>query len=180
MENVPLTTLILTNGKPAVELSFKLEHGDYILSGHLDQVAEMNGQLWLLDHKTTKNSLGDYYFAQYNPNNQIYLYAAACHIILAKPLAGVLINAVQIAKGFIRTVRWPVHITPTQREDWLKEVTWWLDLAADCARKENWPRNDKSCFLCQFKRVCGKDPSVRDQFLSLDFEQNPWNPAANR
>ena len=74
----PAKTYIKTDGKAAVELSFRFEldwgpgqkldgpHEDgsfgpvqpYLLCGHLDSVKELNGSLFVMDHKTAMTTLG--------------------------------------------------------------------------------------------------------------------------
>ena len=97
----PAETLILDNGKPAVELSFKFEldwgprhpntfpaefeedgkcikHSQpYLLCGHLDRVVNFAGDLFVLDHKTTTTTPTQYFFAGFNPSNQMTLYTLA-------------------------------------------------------------------------------------------------------
>ena len=65
----PAEVIILANGKPAVELSFRF-HTDFsvadepvILCGHLDRVVSLNGTVWVNDYKTTKRGLYDDYFS---------------------------------------------------------------------------------------------------------------------
>ena len=65
----------MVGGKtPAVELSFKLHTGiysptgeEFILCGHLDAVVEANGQLWILDHKTTTR-ISEQFFDGFTPH----------------------------------------------------------------------------------------------------------------
>lgn len=187
-EHDMLETVILANGKPAVELSFKMElqqsapHGEpYILSGHLDKLAKIPGDgIYVVDHKTTKNTIGDYFFEQFSPNNQISLYANAGRVVYAQPIRGVIINGIQIAKGFTRSVRSPVHRTKAQLDDWLSDLSYYLNMAERFVDWDHFPMNDKSCFLCHFKSICSKDRSVQPAFLSAEFEKSFWNPAKSR
>src|SRR5258708_4990522 len=96
-------TVILANGKPAVELSFRLEldygpkqqprsdgpsmipggisytvqQQPYILSGHLDRVVSFQDGIYVMDRKTSSTTIGSYYFYGNNPNNQMSLYTFA-------------------------------------------------------------------------------------------------------
>ena len=75
-EDDAATTVLLDNGKPAVELSFRFEipvevgaqHA--MLCGHLDRLVTFNSQIWAMDHKTTKYSLSTDWFSLFNPDNQ--------------------------------------------------------------------------------------------------------------
>ena len=82
----PAETYIKSDGKPAVELSFRFEldwgpnaveaqseepHADgtfhnqpYLLCGHMDRVVSFNDQLFVMDHKTTTTTPSQYYFDQ--------------------------------------------------------------------------------------------------------------------
>tara|TARA_R110002153_G_scaffold274298_2_gene448209 strand:- start:29028 stop:30062 length:1035 start_codon:yes stop_codon:yes gene_type:complete len=187
-EHDMLKTVILSNGKPAVELSFRMElsklapHGEpYVLSGHLDKLAEIPGDgIWVVDHKTTKNTIGEQFFTQFSPNNQISLYANAGRVVYSQPIRGVIINGIQIAKGFVRSMRSPVHRTKSQLDDWMLELNHYISLAEQYTNWNYFPMNDKSCFLCHFKSICSKDKTVRATFLAADFTQHHWNPAQSR
>ena len=156
----------------------------YLLCGHLDRVVTFNDQLLVMDRKTTTTTLGGYYFAQYEPHNQMTLYTLAGRIILDAPIRGVIIDAAQIllekpnafARGF--TFR-----TDDQLTEWLDDLRTWLTLAESYAIAGNWPMNDTACDKfggCCFRGICTKSPSVRERFLKTDFIQlEPearWNP----
>jgi hypothetical protein len=202
----PAETYIKSDGKPAVELSFRheLDWGPeldrqafedagaqpqpYLLCGHLDRVANFNGSLFVLDRKTTTTTLSAYYFAQYDPNNQMTLYTIAGKIMLATPISGVIIDAAQIkleepntfARGF-------TYRTEDQLQEWLHDLHTTLNLAEIYATNAYWPMNDTSCDKfggCRFRSICSKSPSVRERFLKADFIQLPedkrWNPLRSR
>ena len=204
----PATTYIKHDGTPAVELSFRFEldfgpswrgHDDipddgsvapqpYLLCGHLDRVVNFNGSLFVMDRKTTTTTLGAYYFAQYEPNNQMSLYTLAGKIILDAPIRGVIIDAAQIkleepntfARGF-------THRTEAQLQEWQADLQTHLALAETYALNNHWPMNDTSCDKfggCRFRGICSKDPHVREAFLKTDFDKleraDRWNPLRSR
>jgi len=184
-------TVILANGKPAVELSFKLEldytpaHSPqpYLLSGHLDRVVTFAGSHYVMDRKTASSTIGSYYFDGYSPDNQMSLYTFAAQVIYSAPVKGVIIDAAQIAVGFSRFERGFTHRTPDQIEEWLHETKAWLRLAEGFAVAGHWPMNDKSCHQyggCTFRKVCAKSPQVRQTFLDSDYAIQPWNPLVPR
>jgi hypothetical protein len=169
----PAETVVLANGKPAVELSFKMEldwgpaqsvmvdgpvsasyPGEvintkaiqpYILCGHLDRVVNFAGGTYVMDRKTTGSALGSNYFDQYDPDNQMSLYSMAAQVIYQTPVKGVIIDAAQIMVGFTRFGRGFTYRTPTQTDEWLSDVERWLRLAEQYATEGYWPMNDKSC-----------------------------------
>lgn len=198
----PAETYIKSDGKPAVELSFRFELdwgpgnlGDtdsvthpYLLCGHMDRVVTFNDQLFVMDHKTTVTTPSQYYFNQYEPHNQMTLYTIAGQVVLNAPVKGVIVRAAQIlldkenrfVSGF--TLR-----TPDQLEEWMNDLRLHLERAEDYATRGYWPMNDTACDKfggCKFRGVCSKSPSVREIYLNSDFEQLPleerWNPLRSR
>lgn len=196
-------TVQLANGKPAVELSFRMELDwgpnsqitddmiedrgpapqPYVLSGHLDRVVEFQGAYYVMDRKTSSTTIGSYYFDQYNPDNQMSLYSMAARVIYNTPVRGVIIDAAQIAVGFSRFSRGFTFRTEAQIEEWLGETRAWLSLAEGYAVANHWPMNDKACHHyggCVFRKVCSKSPEVRQKFLETDFVKRQWNPLESR
>lgn len=182
----PFTTLILANGKPATELSFTFAafdlHGETIsLSGHLDEVVqEPDGSLWVRDDKTTKNSLDASYFSRYTPDNQMSLYSYAGRIILPTPIRGVLVKGAQMAVGFVRFRTAQIPRPPSVLAEWFEDTKYWIGQAREFALKGYYPQNDKSCFLCSFKKICAVSPSHRTAHLEADFVHRVWNPVEAR
>jgi hypothetical protein len=183
-------TVILANGKPAVELSFKMEldwgpssSQPYLLCGHLDRVVTFTGGTYVMDRKTTASTIGSSYFDQYDPDNQMSLYSLAAKVIYKTPVQGVIIDGVQVASGFSRFSRGFTYRTEAQLQEWLLDTRHWLALAEHYAARGHWPMNDKSCHHfggCVFRKVCSKSPEFRDRFLESDFHRVPWNPLVPR
>jgi hypothetical protein len=190
-------TYILESGKAAVELSFRFELDfapmtdpaqPYVLSGHLDRVVRFNDHLFVMDHKTTLTTPGDYYFDQYEPNNQMTLYTIAGGVILHTPIKGVMIRAGQILlEKPHRFVTGFTYRTPDQIQEWLDDLKVHLANAEVYATEDYWPMNDTACGNyggCKFRKVCSKDPGVREAFLRADFNQlgenEKWNPLRSR
>ena len=198
-----LKTYILSNGKPAVELSFRfeLEFGPkqaidmglsqpYILCGHLDRVVQdPSGDLFVEDHKTTNSTPGSYYFNQFEPNNQMSLYSFGGKVVLDTPVRGVAINAVQLllTPPYNSFTRGFAFRTQDQLEEWVFDLAQLLRVVEWHAANDIWPQNDTSCNKfsgCEFRNVCAKSPSVRHIYLNSDFIQlapeDRWNPLKSR
>ena len=185
-------TVILANGKPAVELSFRLEmdwgpqcgNGQpYVISGHLDRVVKFTGGFYVMDRKTSGSMIGSNFFDGFAPDNQMSLYTFASKVIYQTPVKGVIIDAVQIAVGFSRYSRGFTFRTEAQTEEWLEETKVWFALAEQYATAGYWPMNDKACGNyggCVFRKVCSKSPEVRQRFLESDFHKVEWNPLRSR
>lgn len=193
----PAQTLILPDGRPAVELSFRFEldwgpgndpdDQPYILSGHLDRVVNYLDHLYVMDRKTTTITPGAYYFNQFEPNNQMSLYTLASKIILDSPVKGVIIDAAQILVDSSRFVRGITYRTPDQLEEWTNDLHYWLALAQHYATQDYWPMNDLACDKyggCRFREICSKSPKIREKFLEAEFTRLPieerWNPLKPR
>lgn len=206
-QNDPAETVVAEDGTPLVErsFSFELDWGPhfytglddheghpimqeeckYVLCGHLDRVVSFIGQTFVSDNKTTKTTVSDYYFDQYEPNNQMSLYTLAGKIVFEAPISGVMIDAAQIAVGFTRFARGITYRTQAQLDEWMRDLRYWLRQAEGYATDGYWPMNDTACFNCEFNRhgakICAKDPSVRQSFLESHFTQEePWNPLLKR
>lgn len=186
----PAKTVRLANGKPAVELSFRLNldwgpaaDQPYIICGHMDRLVEYSGGIYASDRKTTATTISSSYFDQYDPDNQMSLYTFAAKIIYRTPIKGVIIDAAQVAVGFTRFSRGFTYRTESQIEEWLKDCRYWFEQQAHFAEAGYWPMNDKSCHKyggCVFRKVCSKSPEVRQVFLDSDYERMVWNPLEPR
>lgn len=189
----PAETVILNDGKPAVELSFQFDldwgPGDtiatganqpYVLCGHLDRVVNFQDSLFVMDRKTTTTTPSAYYFNSFEPNNQMSLYTLASKVILDSPIKGVIIDAAQILSDSSRFVRGFTYRTPDQLEEFIKDLEYWFNLAESYAEANYWPMNDTACDKfggCRFRDICSKSPSVRENFLRSSFVKGEkWNP----
>lgn len=176
-----MQTVPLANGKAAVELTFKFEIFDGIfLAGHLDRVVSFDHKHWVSDHKTTTSGLDGRYFTRYSPDNQMSMYSLASQMVFGMPVAGVIIDACELAVGFNRYARGIASRTKGQLNEWLDDTMYWIDTARRYAEDQHWPANDKACFMCAFRDVCSKDPAVREAFLNADFIRRTWDPSKPR
>ncbi len=192
----PAKTLILANGAPAVELSFRFESGltapdgtPYMLSGHMDRMVEYAGDNFVMDRKTTGTSPGAYYFSNFNPDNQMTLYTIAGKVVYDIPVSGVIIDAAQIAVGFTSFARGMTMRTASQLDEWMDGLQQHLAIAEGMALsplsavERGWPMNEKSCGAyggCVFRKVCSVDRAVRKNYLMTNFEVRRWNPLETR
>lgn len=198
--NDPCETVILENGRPAVELSFRFEldfgpstayakadeeghHTDfnvtqpYILCGHLDRVVNFADSVFVLDHKTTVTTPTDYYFAGFSPNTQMTQYTFAGKVVLDSPVAGVIVEAAQVLVDKpMRFERRPTYRSDAVIDEWLDDLEYHLANAESFATAGYWPMNDTACGNyggCRFREVCSRPASVRHAYLKADFIQLP-------
>lgn len=200
-EHDPLTTVILQNGKPAVEVSFRFglgfgptgslpydaetdkggEDEEFLLCGHLDRIVGFNGGLWGSDLKTTEHSIDNRYFAQFSPDNQMSVYSIAGRVVLQEKLRGMIIDACQVlVTQPPRFARALVERTEEQLGEFMRGLHVLLRQAEYYARNNFWPMNEKACFRCEFRSICARSPNVREKWLAADFVKRIWDPLKTR
>jgi hypothetical protein len=173
-------------GPDSVEVPFRfpteITYGTerLIVCGHMDGVVEMPDGIYALERKTTGKTLNEQYFDSFTPNPQITIYTLASHIVIHAPAKGVLLDACQTVVNFSAFDRRTIQRTPGQLEEFMNDLGQWFKNAVQYAEANHWPMNEASCRICQFNRVCSKDPAVRDSFLRTDFIKRHWNPLIER
>ena len=180
-----MRTYMLSDGKPAVEHSYKLPiDGNIILSGHIDRLVEYGGDVYVTDNKTTKSAISPYYFRQFDLDIQMSGYTFAGKVIYNLPVKGVIIDAAQIAIGFTRFGRAPTMRSDDQLAEWLDETIETIGRARKAFTDERFPRNLTSCSDyggCEFREICSVPRAHRQAFLKGSFKKDvPWNPAKPR
>lgn len=187
--NDNLQTVVLADGRPAVELSFRFDSGirmgdeAVIFCGHLDRIAEMGGRRYIPDIKTSGSEVSPRWAAGFTPGNQFSMYALAGKVAFAEPVEGVIVDGVQVGVGFARFARYFVPRDAATIAEWREETEYWIGQMYRWALREQWPANDKSCDQyggCQFRGVCSKPPSQREALLAADFAPRVWDPLQTR
>jgi len=187
----PFETVVLANGKPAVELSFRYDSGyktdssgeSWVLCGHLDRLARHNDSYYIPDIKTTVGSLGPHFFASFSPSTQFSLYTHASKVIFSMDVRSLVVDGIQVGATFARFQRSVVPRPPSVIAEWHSELQIWLRQMEDCALAQHWPQNDAACGLyggCQFRGVCSAATSQRDGLLAADFVKRVWDPLVAR
>ncbi len=191
----PFKTVILPNGHPAVELSFRLEFPlqlfnwetneveDVLYCGHIDKVVEYNSQIFAMEHKHTVSALGDYYYDRYTFSSQISGYAVALRSIWNLEAIGAVIDSTSIGVTFTRFGRRTASRVEDHLEEWIEDTKYWITQVYEAKKTQNFPRNTESCSKyggCQFKDVCFARPGARDAVLNSDFKIEHWNPMKPR
>ncbi len=186
------TTHILANGKPAVELSFKVnlpiltpDGEPYILCGHLDRVVEFQDELYALDYKTSKWALAQSFFANFNPSNQMTLYIAAASVVLKQPVVGMIVDAVQLLVGGERFKRETIKKSDAALQEWLEDLGFWIKQAETYATANHYPMNDTACSMyggCKYRDACAAHPKTRQHLLTVNCKKRKekWNPLIER
>jgi hypothetical protein len=180
-----IKTVMLPDGKAAVEYSFKLEVDDgFVLCGHLDRLCDYGGAYYIMDQKTTGTTITPAFFNQFMPDTQMSLYTFAGKAIFDLPIKGVIIDAAQIAVGFTRFERGFTFRTDSQLDEWYSDIMLDIHRAREATRNNEFPMNPTACGNyggCEFRQVCSRSPEIREQFLKADFvKRTPWNPLEKR
>ncbi len=186
-----LETLILANGKPAVELSFRFDSGlktqdgeSIQLCGHIDRVVTWNDEIWITDKKTSRYDLDENYFKQFLPHNQMTLYSIAGFVTLNKDIDGLIIDGCQILVGGSRFLRKQIPMTPNILEEWMTDFAIKVKEAEGYATQAYWPMRRSSCgfgrMQCQFRPVCSSDPTIRQTLLDSAYSRRTWDPLQPR
>lgn len=184
-EDDNLKTMVLANGKPAVELSFTLPvDNEIIFCGHLDRVVSYGDDPYIMDQKTTGSTITPRFFDQFSPDSQMSLYTFCGRAILGNPIKGVVIDGAQIAVGFTRYERGFTFRTEAQLEEWYENTLLTIATTQRYTFEDKFPMNPQSCGNyggCQFRNVCNKDPALRKNYLAADFKKRKqWNPLERR
>lgn len=153
----------------------------YIIAGHLDGIKTTVGEHFITDNKTTSKTLSANYWLQYSPNVQVDTYDFVGSIAYADlKIKGVIIEGAQITAEGAKFGIGIMRRTEKLREEYFKDLEYWLRMAEKFAEEDYWPRNRSACFLCDFKSICSKDPDKREMYLKADFVKKQWNPLEER
>jgi len=198
-ENDNLETVILANGKPAVELSFSFESGfssrltgeSILFCGHLDRLALLNGVAYIPDVKTTKSELNARYWSSHNPSNQFGMYLLAGQLVYSLPVQGLIVDGIQVLVGSSRFDRHLIAKDQFQLDEWYMAAGQWVRRREDSAEEAQsaanpelaYPMNETSCTKyngCDFQSICSRSPASRQQWLTTGFKQRTWDPLQRR
>lgn len=167
------STVIGHDGRPLVECTFDIpldivsRTGEtFSLIGKLDRVVDVDGKWYVLDTKTTTHSVMNGFFPEkFSPGNQFSLYALVGRMLLAKPIAGIILDGVEVGATYSRFNRIFIPREDPILQEWLDELPYWLDLLDLCAARGQWPQNDTACGNfggCEHRGVCSLPPRQRE------------------
>ncbi len=169
---------------PLVELSVNAK-GDNLLhpyAGKIDRIIELNGLLYVEDHKTTSR-LDKYYFSQYENSNQMMGYVYLANLLVpGRKVVGVRINVLHVLKGLSNYERQIITYSPSQLDGWEENTNSWLRRMARDIETDEFPGHygDNGCSrkygMCSYHRVCSASPRIREKILEQEFDIHEWNP----
>jgi PD-(D/E)XK nuclease superfamily len=183
----PMKTVILSNGKPAVEYSFSVPLNDeYVYCGHIDRLVEYGdaNDIYVQDQKTSGAQITKHFFDKFSPDYQMTGYTWSGQIIFNMPVKGVVVDAAYIAVGFTDFGRGYVGRNMPQLEEFREEVLHYIGLAKHCHETGYYPMNRTACGNfggCEFQKVCSSVPGVRKNLLEGGFKKRDrWDPLRRR
>ncbi len=200
-EHDALKTVILDNGKPAVELSFSFPLGiasqytgeEFQACGHLDRLATLNDDPYIPDVKTSKSDLGPRFWQGFDPSNQFGVYLLAGQIVYKLPVKGLIVDAAQVLVGDSRFDRKLIVKDKFQLDEFYKSFVWWIKRMEEAAIEADgledkslaYPMNETACTKyngCQFliAGICSRSPASRKVALEAHFKIRVWDPLMRR
>lgn len=166
------------DGKPAVELSFRLDiNKGYYFVGYIDTVIRnrWSGQHYIFEVKTTGLAIHDL-APLYQNSGQALGYSIALDRVVgeAQSSYGVIYFVAQMAKAF----RAEIHVL-TYEKSLLDRLNWFVSLGLDVKRLEQmaelnvYPKRGKSCLMynrpCKYFGVCGLQGFDRPKVIEEDL-----------
>ena len=166
----------MPDGTPALEQRFEIPFCEITgarFSGRIDKVVELENELYLVDTKTTKTSLSEYYFQGFTPNNQVYSYIWACREILKLPIAGFIVDAVQTGANFCRFNRGVFRVPHAIIMEWYMDAIHKLSMAKMYGEQDYYPADFTACGNyggCKYRDICNESPDNRHRIIASDFD----------
>ena len=175
-DNLKIATM--PNGAPCLEQRFEVPFGSlgHRFSGRVDKIVELDNRLYLCDTKTTKASLTDLYFRNFQPSIQLYAYIWAARNVLKLDVAGFIVDAVQTGVNFCRFNRSIFNVSQQCIDEWYADSQYAISLADAYSDNKYYPANFTSCGNyggCKFREVCAESPDHREIILDEDFIKEP-------
>ena len=175
-------------GKP--EAGFVFPIGDILWGGRMDLPVEWDGQLWIVEHKTTAR-LDFNYFKQFALDKQITGYTVGAEEFFGRECKGCIINAIEVWKELKRPtvkskgpedhfVRDPIMRPKMLKERFKTNVQRIVRDILWCEEHDEFYEAEKKdvCFSynydCPYRCLCeyGEDSRI----IEKDFTVSKWQP----
>ena len=175
-------------GKP--EAGFVFPVGDIMWGGRMDLPVEWDGQLWIMEHKTTTR-LDSNYFKQFALDKQLTGYTIGAEEFFGRECKGCIINAIEVWKELIRPtsksktpeqhfVRDPVMRTKMLKDRFKLNVQRIVRNILWCEEHNEFYEAEKKdvCFSynydCPYRTLCefGEDSRI----VERDYSIIKWEP----
>jgi hypothetical protein len=187
--------VVEVGGKKAIEIGFVVPVGNILYAGRLDTLVDWNGDLCVLEHKTSGYLYAANYFKQFNPNLQIdgYIYGAEAYA--GRKCFGAVVNAIEVWKDLKRPTekskkledhyaRNPENRSAPQLADFAKQVQAIVIDITNCEQagtslgKDAYYQNKHQCmsynYACPYKDLCMYGENER--IIESNFKKEEWLP----
>jgi RecB family exonuclease len=166
-----------------VEIGASIDMGFCLYRMRVDMIAKWNGDLIIVDHKTSK-----YPTSQFNilkPNHQLTGYCLGASEILGMPIRKVMLNILGTAlrkrmKEGEEEVTLVRDVTERSEEDF-EEFRRGLAVTAQrlrrCLEEGYWPMRTKSCSSfngCEFLELCKSSEEARPFIMKTLYKESEW------
>jgi len=166
-----IETATLPDGSPAIEVRFEVDFPGVKgrrISGRIDKLCYLDGDLYIMDRKTTHATVSNYFFDRFSPNIQVSAYTWALQEYFGMPVSGFIIEVAQTAVGFTRFGRSLITRTSEVLDEWLNDTKFWIEQNDHFLANDYWPQDQTGCMNyggCKYREVCNRAPRVREAFL---------------
>ena len=190
----PFEILTDSEGDPYVEEGFAIDMEDGIFTGKIDAIVRdrNTGRLWVVDHKTTRLTLGDRFTMQFKPNNQMTGYMLAVRELFGEMPEGCIVNAIRVGQLKTLTVeqayqkmflRIRTYRTEGELDSRIHQIRATMR-AINAIRAEgpdayyqNAPTACNYYGGCGYKAMCmTTDADVMDIVVQTGFKYRDWSP----
>jgi len=167
--------LVTADGEPVLtDEGTPIEYG-----GIFDGLVDFSGQVFVLEHKST-SQLGDYYFDQFKPNNQVTGYIWAGRQLSGKRVTGAIINAIGVyRKGETRFRRHITMRSDAEIAEWIKNIQASASEIEWHEKRGYWPMRTVNCTMygkCEFHNVdILQHEHERQRRLETDYIVEKWD-----
>lgn len=147
--------------------------------GIIDAGIEFAGKVYVLEHKTT-TQMGNSYFLQFKPNNQVTGYIWGLSKLSSAKIGGAMINGIGLYKA--SPTKFDRHLTnraACEIDEWLIHVKETCNEIKRCERTGIWPWRTMACTLyglCDYHNVhVLATEGERSKRLEQDYTMSTWN-----
>ena len=158
------------------EIAFEIKFPAYSLSGRIDQIVKTDFGIFFKDFKTTKSEK-KYYFDQFKPNHQIYIYALACNQ-MEIPVCGAWIEKYKILKREVKVDHKSILVTKQELINYLAVLNNVINsifyrLVQPCDKILSFEPRYSSCvpeygYRCGFYEICRAFDAMQAKHRTLD------------
>lgn len=174
------------------EFNIPLPNGNQLI-GRIDKVIEWDGVIWGVDHKTT-SALGPSYMRFHTPNLQFSGYTWALQQLGYKNCAGILVDAILVAKGLIEG-KSKSNLTPLARdfayrskEDIVEYLQTIMAIQHHIGMYDDLHQQGKNMAYvpnwdacvdygeCPYRKICKEPVEMRERIIASEYRVEHWNP----